>query len=67
MIDFAASQSLRLQCAEGADGGRVDVVAATAVSHPEVTETVMRLNERGIPVFALLNDFAQGVRQNYLD
>ncbi|HMO08247.1 MAG TPA: LacI family DNA-binding transcriptional regulator [Paracoccaceae bacterium] len=47
-------------------GDRVDAVAATAVTHPEVTEAVSRLNARGIPVYALLNDFAQGVRQNYL-
>lgn len=46
--------------------GRVDAVAATAVTHPEVTDAVVRLNARGIPCFALLNDFAQGVRQNYL-
>lgn len=46
--------------------GRVDVIAATAVTHPEVTEAVIRLNSKGIPVFALLNDFGQGVRQNYL-
>ena len=45
---------------------RVDAVAATAVTHPEVTEAVIRLNAKGIPCFALLNDFAQGVRQNYL-
>ncbi len=46
--------------------GRVDAIASTAVTHPEVTEAVIRLNAKGIPVFALLNDFAQGVRQNYL-
>lgn len=45
---------------------RVDAVASTAVTHPDVTEAVMRLNAKGIPCFALLNDFAQGVRQNYL-
>jgi LacI family transcriptional regulator len=45
---------------------RVDAIASTAVTHPEVTEAVMRLNTKGIPCFALLNDFAQGVRQNYL-
>jgi LacI family transcriptional regulator len=43
-----------------------DAIAATAVTHPEVTEAVRRLNARGKPVFALLNDFAQGVRQHYL-
>lgn len=45
---------------------RVDAIASTAVTHPEVTEAVIRLNAKGIPCFALLNDFAQGVRQNYL-
>lgn len=67
MIEFAASQSpADFTSLMERMAGRVDVVAATAVTHPEVTETVMRLNERGIPVFALLNDFAQGVRQHYL-
>lgn len=45
---------------------QVDAVAATAVTHPIVTEAVVRLNAKGIPCFALLNDFGQGVRQNYL-
>jgi LacI family transcriptional regulator len=45
---------------------RVDAVASTSVTHPDVTEAVMRLNAKGIPCFSLLNDFAQGVRQNYL-
>ncbi len=46
--------------------GRADAVAATAVSHPDVTEAVAELKAAGLPVFALLNDFAPGVRQNYL-
>lgn len=46
--------------------GKVDAIAATAVAHPEVTEAVIRLNAAGIPCFALLNDFAQGVRQGYI-
>lgn len=46
--------------------GRADVVAATAVTHPEISDAVSRLNARGIPCYALLNDFAQGIRQNYL-
>ncbi len=67
VIEFAASQSpADFTSLMERMAGRVDVVAATAVTHPEVTETVMRLNARGIPVFALLNDFAQGVRQHYL-
>ncbi len=67
LIEFAPSQS-PADFAALMDGmaDRVDAVAATAVTHPEVTEAVMRLNSKGIPCFALLNDFAQGVRQNYL-
>ena len=66
-IAFASSQT-PADFAGLMDGmaDRVDAVAATAVTHPDVTEAVMRLNARGIPCFALLNDFAQGVRQNYL-
>ncbi|EYD75893.1 Transcriptional regulator, LacI family [Rubellimicrobium mesophilum DSM 19309] len=46
--------------------GRVDAVAASAVTHPEVTDAVTTLREEGVPVFALLNDFAPGIRRNYL-
>ncbi|WP_309667671.1 LacI family DNA-binding transcriptional regulator [Tabrizicola sp.] len=67
VIEFAASQTPSdfTSLIEGM-AGRVDAIAATAVTHPEVTEAVIRLNGKGIPCFALLNDFAQGVRQNYL-
>lgn len=67
IIEFAASQT-PADFAALMDGlsTRVDAVAATAVTHPDITEAVLRLNARGIPCFALLNDFAQGVRQNYL-
>ena len=66
-VEFASSQApadfvtLMEQLAD-----RSEVIAATAVTHPDVTEAVRRLNARAIPCFALLNDFAQGVRQNYL-
>lgn len=67
MIDFAPSQSpadfAQLMCGFK---GRADAVAATAVSHHEVTAAVEELKAAGVPTFALLNDFAQGVRQNYL-
>ena len=46
--------------------GRTDAVAATAVTHHEITEAVLTLKEEGIPCFAALNDFAQGVRQHYV-
>ncbi len=45
---------------------RCDVLACTAINHPKVTETVETLRAQGKAVFALLNDFAQGVRQNYI-
>lgn len=66
-VAFASSQSPKdfVELMEGM-AGRVDAIAATAVTHPEVTEAVIRMNARGIPCFSLLNDFAQGVRQNYL-
>ena len=66
-VEYASSQT-PADFAALMDGlsQHVDAVAATAVTHPEVTDAVMRLNAKGIPCFALLNDFAQGVRQNYL-
>ncbi|MBL4926477.1 LacI family DNA-binding transcriptional regulator [Fuscibacter oryzae] len=47
-------------------GARCDVVAATAVNHPEVTAAVETLRARGIAVFALLSEFAIGLRAGYL-
>jgi LacI family transcriptional regulator len=47
-------------------GESCHAVAATAVTHVETTDTVLRVQEAGVPCFALLNDFAQGVRQNYV-
>ncbi|MFN3146674.1 MAG: LacI family DNA-binding transcriptional regulator [Paracoccaceae bacterium] len=46
--------------------GEVDALAATAITHHSVTDAVTGLQEGGIPVFALLNDFAQGVRKSYV-
>ncbi|MFN7225204.1 MAG: LacI family DNA-binding transcriptional regulator [Paracoccaceae bacterium] len=66
-IAFAASQGPSdFAALMESMAGKVDVIAATAVAHPEVTEAVMRINAAGVPCFALLNDFAQGVRQNYI-
>ena len=47
-------------------GRRNHVVAATTVNHHETTRAVNALGDRNIPVFALLNDFAQGVRHSYI-
>lgn len=47
-------------------GSKCDAVAATAVNHQRLTQAVQDLQADGVPVFSLLNDFAQGVRRNYL-
>jgi LacI family transcriptional regulator len=46
--------------------GKVDAVAATAVTHVEIADAVAELQGAGIPCFALLNDFAQGLRRSYI-
>lgn len=66
-IVFAASQSPN----EVADlllsfAGKADVIAATAVNHPTITAAVSDLRTAGVPVFALLSDFAQGLRESYI-
>lgn len=45
--------------------GRVDAVAATGLDHHLVTQAVQALRTAGVPVYALLSDFAQGVRESY--
>lgn len=66
-IRFAASQSpddFASELREVARGS--DVIATSAINHPSLSDLVTDLTHSGIPVFAVLNDFAQGVRQNYL-
>ena len=46
---------------------RVDVIVATAVTHNEVTESILELKESGIPTFSVLNDFANGVWYAYVN
>jgi len=46
--------------------GQVEAIAAVSVDHPLLTSTVLNLQDQGAPVFSLLNDFAQGVRQSYV-
>lgn len=66
VIRYASSQSPD----DFADGlralARCDAIAATAVNHQRLTQVVSDLKAQGLPVFSLLNDFAQGVRRNYL-
>ncbi|SMX38199.1 LacI family DNA-binding transcriptional regulator [Maliponia aquimaris] len=66
-VEFAPSQSpgdiagLMLDLARDSDA-----IAASAVNHVQITDTVSQLQARGIPCFAMLNDYAQGVRQSYI-
>lgn len=46
--------------------GKVDALACVAINHQKISDTVQELKDREIPVFTLLNDTAQGVRDAYL-
>lgn len=67
VLEFSASQSPS-EMAKQLRGmlGRCDVLAATAVNHPEVTAAVEDLRAEGLSVFSLLSDFAQGARAGYI-
>ena len=67
IIRFAQSQSPE-EFAEliQSVGEKVDAVACAAVNHQKLNQVVEGLRQKGVPTFSLLNDFAQGVRRNYL-
>ncbi len=46
-------------------GGEVDALASSAVNHQSLNQVVRHLKESNVATFALLNDFAQGIRENY--
>lgn len=67
VIRFSADQSPEGFLREIAGiSDRIDALASSAVNHQGITREVRRLKDNGIPTFAVLNDFAQGVRENYL-
>jgi len=67
VLEFAGSQSpSEMASLLRGMAGRCDVLAATAVNHPEVTSAVEELRGKGLRVFSLLSDFAQGARAGYL-
>jgi LacI family transcriptional regulator len=45
---------------------RVDAIALVSPDHHSLTTQVKELRARGVPVFSLLSDFAQGVRNHYI-
>jgi LacI family transcriptional regulator len=47
-------------------GARVQAIAGTGADHHDVTAAVASLRAKGVPTFALLSDFAQGLREAYI-
>ncbi len=45
---------------------RAGAIALTSLDHHSVTTSVQSLKTRGIPVFSVLSDFAQGARESYI-
>jgi LacI family transcriptional regulator len=67
VLEFSASQAPSDMAAMlRSMAGRCDVLAATAVNHPEVSAAVEDLRRDGLDVYALLSDFAQGARTGYV-
>ncbi len=67
VLEFSTGQAPGEMAANlRAMAGRCDVLAATAVNHPEVTAALETLCAGGVAVFALLSEFAPGLRAGYL-
>ena len=47
-------------------GRTVDALAVVSIDHPRITTAVTELRKLGVPVFSLLSDFAQDVRETYV-
>ena len=67
LIRFSSSQSP----AEFAEiltelGESCDAIAGAAVNDQKLDRIVQVLKDNDVPVFSLLNDFAQGIRKNYV-
>lgn len=66
-VRFAHSQSPEEFAELLRDLGRsVDAIGAIAVNHRSLDQVVQDLREKGVPTFSMLNDFAQGIRHNYI-
>lgn len=66
VVRYAPSQSPE-DFARALEGlAQCDAIAASAVNHQLLSRVVADLKNQGVPVFSMLNDFAQGVRRNYI-
>ena len=67
VIRFAQSQSPEEFAGLFRDLGKsVDAIGAIAVNHRSLDQVVQDLRNQGVPTFSMLNDFAQGIRRNYI-
>jgi LacI family transcriptional regulator len=68
LVEFAVSQSPGdfIERMDFLVSRGVDVLASTAITHISVADAVARHQDAGVPCFAMLNDFAQGIRQSYI-
>ncbi len=67
IIRFSTSQSPDSFLEEiAAISGKIDALGTSAVNHQSITQKVQQLKNDGVLTFALLNDFAQGIRESYL-
>lgn len=66
-IEFVQVQTPdEVAAAIGRMKGRCDALALTSLDHHTITRAVQALKAEGKPVFSLLSDFAQGVRESYV-
>ncbi|NNF23471.1 MAG: LacI family DNA-binding transcriptional regulator [Rhodobacteraceae bacterium] len=74
-IDIRATADIRFSASQSPDefaglltsmGKSCDVIACIAVNDQRLNQIVQNLKDDGVPVISLLNDFAQGIRRNYI-
>ena len=66
-IDFATAQDpTEIAGLIRSAGSCAQALAATAIDHHDITNAVADLKAKGVPTFAVLSDFAQGLRQSYI-
>jgi LacI family transcriptional regulator len=67
LIDFVEEQTpSHVVTALETMAKRAGAIALTSLDHHSVTASIQGLKSRGIPVFSLLSDFAQGARESYI-
>lgn len=66
-IEFSANQTPSERSERLREvGSRCRAVAMVSPDYPAITSAVEDLKAKGVPVFALLSDFASGVREGYI-